>query len=108
MEYLDGYSRLYDLDREMKKKVEMSVMAAVQVMHSENYVHGDLRSVNMMISKGNVKLLDFDWSGKEGLIRYPHFINRISIKSWHNEVCTGSFIRKTHNLYSLDYIFKDE
>jgi len=108
MEYLDGYPRLCDLDSQMKKKVKMSVMETVQIMHSGNYVHGDLRSVNIMISEGDVKLLDFDWSGKEGMIRYPHFINRISIKVWHSEVHAGALIRKTHDLHLLDHIFKDE
>ena len=58
MEYLDGYTRLCNLDSQMKKKVKMSVMETVQIMHSGNYVHGDLRSVNIMIFEEDVKLLD--------------------------------------------------
>ncbi|CAG8693939.1 2704_t:CDS:2, partial [Funneliformis caledonium] len=108
MEYLNGYLRLCDLDSQMKKKVEMSVMETVQIMYSENYVHDDLRSINIMISEGDVKFIDFDWSGKEEMIRYPYFINCISIKVWYSEMYAGALIRKTHNLHLLDHIFKDE
>jgi hypothetical protein len=43
-------------------------------LHQANYVHGDVRNTNIMVKKdGNqgFKLVDFDWSGRTGEVRYP-------------------------------------
>ncbi|KAI0041392.1 hypothetical protein FA95DRAFT_1641868 [Auriscalpium vulgare] len=47
--------------------------AAVDAMHARGHVHGDLRRPNVMITEahGNVQVVDFDWAGESGRVRYP-------------------------------------
>ncbi|KAF9643961.1 hypothetical protein BDM02DRAFT_3272735 [Thelephora ganbajun] len=52
------------------KHVE-SLRKAVRALHNEGLVFGDLREPNILIAKDGIKLVDFDWSGKEGMVRYP-------------------------------------
>ena len=39
-------------------------------------VHEDVREYNLLTNEaGDVKLIDFDWAGKAGTVRYPHNLN---------------------------------
>ncbi|CAJ0844287.1 2555_t:CDS:2 [Entrophospora sp. SA101] len=62
---------------ELKEKI----MEAVEMMHSQGWIHGDMRLKNIMFKQDNnnewkVKLINFDWAGKEGYASYPLIINR--------------------------------
>jgi RIO1 family len=46
------------------------IMAKLTSLHQANYVHGDAHDTNIMVKKG-FKLVDFDWSGRIGEVRYP-------------------------------------
>lgn len=51
-----------------------ALTAGLQSLHQESYVHGDIRNTNVMVKKDcspGFKLVDFDWSGIIGEIRYP-------------------------------------
>lgn len=51
-------------------------------LHNVDYVHGDVRSVNVLVRNKNtprgpdVLLVDFDWAGREGETTYPRGMNR--------------------------------
>jgi serine/threonine protein kinase len=48
-------------------------------MHQQGFVHGDVRNVNVMVTKDPtpaVMLVDFDWAGRIGEARYPMNVNR--------------------------------
>ena len=49
---------------------------------NNNYCHGDFRSLNILVDKPDtsIKLIDFDWSGIHGQVKYPIFINNTQIK----------------------------
>ncbi|KAG2009434.1 protein kinase subdomain-containing protein PKL/ccin9 [Coprinopsis cinerea AmutBmut pab1-1] len=54
------------------------VKEAVRCLHEAGFVHGDIRGQNVLVvggeggaKAGSVKLLDFDWAGREGEVRYP-------------------------------------
>ena len=49
---------------------------AVRALHDRGLVFGDLREPNVMITKESLKLVDFDWSGRQGEVRYPVDISR--------------------------------
>ncbi|KAH7884914.1 hypothetical protein F5I97DRAFT_1779733, partial [Phlebopus sp. FC_14] len=52
---------------------------AIQKLHDEGFVFGDLREPNIMITnddKPKVQLIDFNWAGKKGEARYPVSISR--------------------------------
>lgn len=50
------------------------------MMHGQGLVHGDLRFMNILCDvKGNVMIVDFDWAGREGEVKYPHNVNTSQI-----------------------------
>ena len=86
MEYLSDYKPLTDppLETNKKMKLQEKIKDAVQEMHSEGLVHGDLRECNILYKEeeeknedGNiqVKIIDFDWGGKKEAVRYPPRLN---------------------------------
>jgi serine/threonine protein kinase len=45
---------------------------AIQILHDAGFVHGDLREPNILVAgSGDMKIIDFDWCGKEGEVCYP-------------------------------------
>ncbi|KAG6371491.1 hypothetical protein JVT61DRAFT_9528 [Boletus reticuloceps] len=44
----------------------------VKSFHAENFVHGDSRGPNILCDGNRVKVIDFDWGGKEGEVSYPN------------------------------------
>ena len=61
------------------KLVEEKVGAIVEYLHDNDFVHGDLRAPNILIrdgkAAGDVLLIDFDWSERVGVARYPRALN---------------------------------
>ena len=61
------------------KHLEADILKAIKTLHGGGLVHGDVRGVNMMKSTKNeetvIMLLDFDWAGKDGEVRYPGVMN---------------------------------
>lgn len=43
----------------------------VKTFHAEDFVHGDLRDVNILCKNDVIMLVDFDWGGKVGEATYP-------------------------------------
>ena len=61
---------------ELKKPEHVrSLRTAVQALHGKGLVFGDLRGPNVLIVEDGVRLVDFDWSGEEGVVRYPSCIS---------------------------------
>jgi hypothetical protein len=77
-------------------------------LHQENYVHGDVRNTNIMVKKDGVqgfKLVDFDWSGRIGEIRYPMNVYRGS-RLWRPpEAEDGQLIKADHDIEMLNAMF---
>ncbi|KAJ7707143.1 hypothetical protein B0H16DRAFT_1633916 [Mycena metata] len=49
---------------------------ALEEFHKQGYVFGDLREPNILFPQaGGPMLVDFDWSGKSGDVRYPLSLN---------------------------------
>ena len=75
-------------------------------MHYEGYVHGDLRPPNIVVPTDNtIRILDIDWAGKEGDVRYPQELNTSC--NWHPGVESGGLISKEHDLYQIDTLSSD-
>ena len=83
----------------------------INKMHSHGYVHGDLRNCNILIGakKGQVInanrvcLIDFDWSGVEGSVRYPGFMNHKTVH-WPKGASDGAKICKDHDLHFFNVL----
>ena len=75
-------------------------------MHEAGWVHGDLRSTNVMVKKsgldGSFLLIDFDWSGKNQEVVYPSFLNRTDVRR-PDGADDGEPILAQHDVEMLSY-----
>ena len=70
----------------------------LEKLTEHSYVHGDMRSDNLLVcTGGKVKLIDFDWAGKDGVVRYPVELNP-AVK-WHADASIGKVIRIEHDAF---------
>jgi hypothetical protein len=88
--------------------IRQSLLKAVSLLHSENLVHGDLRSNNLLVSRDETQLylIDFDWCGKENEGVYPNFMNGVDIE-WPNGASDGKKMMKEHDKQMLRRLVPD-
>ncbi len=53
------------------KRPTQALQTAVQVLHKAGFVHGDLRSVNILVVGHSVRIVDFEWAGIADCAEYP-------------------------------------
>ncbi|KAG6329173.1 hypothetical protein ID866_9915 [Astraeus odoratus] len=74
-------------------------------LHLKGYVHGDVRDVNTLVSKSDKQkfmLIDFDWAGEIGKVRYPMNVRR-AIDLWRpSGAVDGALIMPEHDMDMLD------
>jgi hypothetical protein len=99
MDYEDGEHA--DIPLEDEDHIEQ-LRTAVKTLHDANYVHGDLRAPNALITTGGLKLVDFDWCGEEGKARYPADIFLAPDLGWHSGVRRGGLITKDHDEHMFE------
>ena len=102
MEYLQGSTvaqlladqhSLHILDSELISGLE----TIIKLLHAHNFVYGDLRGPNVMITpEKNIKLIDFDWAGKLGDVKHPNFLSP-KIR-WPTGAVAGQPITAQHDL----------
>ncbi|KAN0133606.1 hypothetical protein V8E53_008594 [Lactarius tabidus] len=106
------------LDKEYKPFDKMDAVGATDTyklikerlvdLHQANFVHGDVRDVNIMIRKDGepgIMLVDFDWSGVIGEVRYPMNVNKTQL--WRPErVSDGELIKSDDDIDMLEHIFQ--
>jgi serine/threonine protein kinase len=75
-------------------------------LEEKKFVHGDLRSDNLLVcSGGKVKLIDFDWAGREGTAQYPVQLN--PGLTWHEDASVGSLIKVDHDKFMATQLISD-
>ncbi|KAJ6476216.1 hypothetical protein C8R45DRAFT_373480 [Mycena sanguinolenta] len=84
----------------LSPEAEAHLRKAVRLLHDASFVFGDLRPPNVMVSDDKIMLVDFDWVGKEGEVRYPITIN-MSSETWPSGVGRGGLITREHDLAML-------
>jgi len=97
MEYVDGET-LHEVKR-VPPSAKEEVARALEILHDRDCAFGDLRRQNVMIMRNEeVKLVDFDWAGKETETRYP-----LLAMTGPPGGEGGSLIKKSHDIhmYSL-------
>ncbi|GLB43825.1 hypothetical protein LshimejAT787_1500090 [Lyophyllum shimeji] len=95
MDYFDGRPS-YQNDAHRLREVYDVVVKAVDLAHQEDFVFGDLRPPNVLINgEGEIRLIDFEWAGKEGQVRYPAYM---STMLWVDGVGLMAAITKAHDL----------
>ena len=61
-----------DLRAPLSDEVLQQLEDGLKTLHDKNLVHGDLRRPNILTDEeGRVRLIDFEWSGEAGMVRYP-------------------------------------
>jgi hypothetical protein len=73
--------------------------------HKSGFVHGDIRDTNVLVGPDmeTFSLIDFDWSGKEGTVRYPLNVNNVSVRRPAGAE-DGELILATHDLQMIDWL----
>ena len=83
------------------------VEEAVRLLHEQGWVHGDLRSPNIIVPEGGkAKIIDFDWTAEDGQGHYPICINadppRATYPQWCPGVERGGLMLKEHDIFLRD------
>lgn len=81
------------------------VRKAIDLLHDEGFVFGDLRSPNVLFSKGKVFLIDFDWAGKVGEARYPSGLSTQAVWPAEASDLVRTLIKPEHDDFMLDRLF---
>jgi len=89
-----------DLAAPLSDEVLQQLENGLRTLHDQKLVHGDLRRPNILTDEeGCVKLIDFEWSGEAGVVRYPPLLNpKIP---WPEGVKAGNPIQMEHDRLSL-------
>ncbi len=83
--------------------IRQQVRDAVRVLHEHGFVHGDLRSQNIMLDKSlRLRVIDFDWAGQEGVARYPKDLSPDI--PWPAGAKPGMLITKEHDIYWVTHL----
>uniref|UniRef100_T1J201 KY-like immunoglobulin-like domain-containing protein n=1 Tax=Strigamia maritima TaxID=126957 RepID=T1J201_STRMM len=57
-------------------EIKTQLRNVLDALHEGGFVFGDLRPPNILMDeKSRVNLIDFDWSGRDGVDRYPELVN---------------------------------
>jgi len=78
-----------------------SVKKAIDILHSNDMVFGDLRPPNILVGNNTTMLIDFDWCGKAGKDRYPPEMNSDKSIDWHDDAEPGRLMSPDHDMYML-------
>ena len=103
MEYIDGHSMI---GRDFTTDDLGRVQKAMDILHEEDIVFGDLRPNNIIKPQDGrgVLLIDFDWCGCHGESRYPVSLNSARDCGWHRDVKRGAIMSKEHDDYLLQHL----
>ena len=85
------------------ESVRDAVRRALGILHGRGLVHGDIRLPNVIIQGGDddepkddeamgarTRIVDFDWAGDEGTVRYPLYLSKVI--NWPAGVADYAFI----------------
>ena len=103
MDYVDGAHSEALKEDERPNDLHDKVKAMVDHLHGSRFVFGNLRPSNVMVSEGKTLLVDFNWAGKAGKVRYPIDLGKSITRH-----CGGralEIIEKKHDLDLLEHYF---
>jgi len=105
MEYIEGDA--VDEAPVLPKDIREKTKKAIQKLHDGQFVFGDLRGPNVIVSGDEIFLIDFDWAGKVNEARYPLNLSR-SVK-WPKEAkeLEMEYILVDHDRFMLDQLFPE-
>ena len=99
------------LTKDQQEKIRRKVEKTLQVLHDAGFVHGDVRSTNILIGLESldsddvrIHFVDFDWAGRIGGAKYPNDINGITVKRPEGAE-GGKLITVEHDKTMVSYLF---
>lgn len=104
MEELQNAVNLYNFlmtQQDLAKDILSQCSEALDILHNCNICHGDFRHTNILVQSDRISVIDFDWSGEVGTVKYPHFMNHADIQ-WPAGVSDGELISKEHDKHWLE------
>ncbi|KAF7986784.1 hypothetical protein HWV62_20394 [Athelia sp. TMB] len=107
----DSYALYHGLgqNEEAKATVAWQLLSdCVGKLHEANMVHGDMRGVNLLVRMDGqigIKVVDFDWAGEVGVVRYPINVNRDGIAR-PDTARDGMLVAKEHDLDMIKFMFR--
>jgi hypothetical protein len=109
--------------RDLPQSVLGDIEGALGKLHDAQLVYGDMRRPNIMVVKKSKcrnddensdsdsdedgwrgLLIDFDWSGRVGVVKYPPTLNTCGEIKWAKGLAPASAIRPKHDLDMLERI----
>jgi hypothetical protein len=107
MDFIDDM--YHDLSNSfVKASFQPEVEEKVIGLHQEGFVHGDLRDTNIMVKRNGtpgIMLVDFDWAGVIGEVRYPMNVNNVDIKR-PDGAHDNELIMTQHDIRMIDFMFE--
>jgi RIO-like serine/threonine protein kinase len=86
--------------------LEEKISLALTKLHQHHMVHGDVRDTNIMVKDDEIMLIDFDWAGVLGQVKYPRMVNKAKELGRPADVEDGELIVAAHDLVTLRNLFK--
>jgi hypothetical protein len=102
MEYLSDWVMLEEKPHRERLKYQEKLKEALRIIHDRNFVHGDVRGPNILVSEDSLKLVDFDNCGTEGVDRYPREWDHTQRQEDAKE---GECLQRSHDNWMLERIF---
>jgi hypothetical protein len=94
----------------VREQLRPVVVRLIEGLHGKGCVHGDLRGANLLVAidgrrESLFKLVDFDWAGEAGVVKYPANMNPDI--GWPKGAEYGQPIEKAHDLEMLNSLFPE-
>ena len=105
---LVGYDPLAHLpyDLPLPRPVFEAIGEQLKTLYARQLVHEDIRDTNILVKKADrtkFMIIDFEWAGVEGVVRYPAHVNYVDIAR-PNDARDGLLIKAAHDFMMLDVI----
>ena len=101
-----------NLSDKLREQVRLKITNIVRTLHENRFVHGDIRSVNILVeyealARGEdfgIHLLDFDWAGWIGEAKYPTRVNTETVRRPEG-VADGEYITCDHDVGMVNLLW---
>ena len=97
----------------LKEGIESRIKDVLQKLHDASLVHGDVRDINILIDEESligdekeygVHLIDFDWAGREEVVRYPGRVNTVTVRRPRG-VSDWELITREYDMGMVDFLW---
>ncbi|CAG8655701.1 14894_t:CDS:2 [Funneliformis caledonium] len=109
MDYVDGdpltTQKINTMSHNNRKIVMKDMEKAVAALHEQNIVFGDLRNLNILVTRKGTILVDFEWCGRHSIDIYP--VTMSTEIPWPQGANPGALLMQAHDVHWLQVIKHD-